>query len=79
LEPPDLAATDGIMDFQNLLVVLAEEERAFSSPQRIIKTLDSIQKLYEACARIHKENENSLSILSMDSGSDKAFDFSRYP
>ena len=34
-----------------------------------------MQKMYEGCARIHKENENGLSVVAIDSGGDKSFDF----
>ena len=70
---PNIRQVDGGNGLQSLSG-LGEERGAFSSPQRLVKALESMQKMYDACARIHHENENELSVISMDSGSDKSFD-----
>jgi hypothetical protein len=58
-----------------LSVVLIEDKKQFSSPERLVHVLDAISKLYSVYATINGEGENDLIVLACDSGSDKSFDF----
>lgn len=58
-----------------LTVILPEEGSEISSPERLIKVLESINLLYDAFAIIQNTNNNDLSVAAIDSGSDKSFDF----
>ena len=62
-------------DRSTLSVTIIEENHRFSSPARLIKVLDSISKLYEACAILTEQSPEGLSVIACDSGSDKSFDF----
>jgi len=58
-----------------LTVILPEEGNEISSPERLIKVLESINLLYDAFAIIQNTSNNDLSVAAIDSGSDKSFDF----
>lgn len=62
-------------DRSTLSVTIIEENHRFSSPARLIRVLDSISKLYEACAMLVEQSPEGLSVIACDSGSDKSFDF----
>jgi len=56
-------------------VIIIEDERQFSKPQRLTHTLEAIVNLYSVCATLENENDSDLTVLACDSGSDKSFDF----
>ena len=60
---------------QILTVILPENHREISSPERLIKALDSIQLFYNVFAKLEDVDSSELSIAAIDSGSDKSFDF----
>ncbi len=56
-------------------VILIEENGKFSSPKRVIETLEAVQLLYESVAILQNhQTEQQLILLACDSGSDKSFD-----
>lgn len=57
------------------LFVLEPEDNRFASPRRISESLESINLLYESCARIQGLEYDDLEIIFCDSGRDKLFDF----
>lgn len=57
-------------------ICLIEGEKDNSSPERIVKMLQSVSDLYEVLTFSFEKKESNLQILSIDSGSDKSFDFS---
>lgn len=57
-----------------LTLMLPEGEHEFSRPQRISEALMGVTYLYEAVATMESIPENSLLVLTCDSGSDKSFD-----
>ena len=71
----DKSLPDDLKGKEILTVILTEEDRNFSSPERITVILDSISKLYSAVAELKGLKAGDLSVLSCDSGSDKSFDF----
>lgn len=60
---------------QVLTVIVIEEAQQFSSPERLTKVLQSIDKLYKVCATLEDADSDSLSVVACDSGEDKSFDF----
>lgn len=60
---------------QLLTVVVIEEAKQFSSPERLQKMLGSINTLYEVCAILEDTPGEKLSVVACDSGEDKSFDF----
>lgn len=58
-----------------LTVILPEQDNEISSPERLIKVLDSISQLYNAFSVIENLSDSDLSVAAIDSGSDKSFDF----
>jgi hypothetical protein len=58
-----------------LTVILPEQNNEISSPERLIKALESIHLLYSAFAIIENTDSIDLSVAAIDSGSDKSFDF----
>lgn len=56
-------------------VIVLEEEERFSSPERLVTVLESIQMLYEASATMMGVPPAALSVVACDSGGDKSFDF----
>jgi len=57
-----------------LTVILPEVDREFSKPIRITEMIESINLFYDSIC-ILENTTNDLSIISIDSGSDKSFDF----
>lgn len=57
------------------LILFEDENKKRSSPRRISDSLESIELLYEACARMQGVTFDDLEVVSCDSGSDKLFDF----
>ncbi len=57
------------------LSTIVIEEQQKSTPERLIMVFQSIDNLYKACAQILDLPDTDLSVISCDSGSDKAFDF----
>lgn len=58
-----------------LNLIIIENNKEFSSPERVINSIDSISKFYNVSATLENESSNDLIILACDSGSDKSFDF----
>lgn len=56
-------------------VLVVEENDAFSSPARLVACLEGVQELYRGCAIIEDAKKQDLSVIALDSGSDKSFDF----
>lgn len=61
-------------EVSGITIILIEEKEQRSTPGRIIQALDSVCKLYEACAELEKLPTNDLAVVACDSGSDKSFD-----
>ena len=57
------------------LILFEDENKKRSSPRRISDSLESIELLYEACARMQGLPFDDMEVISCDSGSDKLFDF----
>lgn len=57
------------------LILFEDENKQRSSPRRIAESLESIELLYEACARMQGVPFDDMEVVSCDSGSDKLFDF----
>lgn len=64
-----------IKDNKILNIILPEEDKYYSSPDRIVKVLSSIQEFYNAFTIIYSDKSVNLSVVAIDSGSDKSFDF----
>lgn len=65
-------------EYQNkklLTVILPEDNNLTSTPERLIFVLDSVRSFYEVLSEVQGSHNNELSILAIDSGSDKSFDF----
>jgi hypothetical protein len=58
-----------------ITVILPETEKEVSNPERLIKILESINLFYKTLASIFGKPEHDLSVVAIDSGSDKSFDF----
>jgi hypothetical protein len=58
-----------------ITVSLPEIDDNFSSPDRLIESISSIKELYEVIAVLNELSTSDLSIIAIDSGSDKSFDF----
>jgi len=58
-----------------LTLILPESNEHFSSPQRLVLALQSIEEIYGAVALLHNHSESDLRLIGCDSGSDKSFDF----
>lgn len=56
-------------------VVLTDEGDALSTPERLVELLSSLSLIYKVIAEVSGVSENSLAVVSMDSGSEKSFDF----
>ena len=64
----------GYEGMEVITLLLAEDSKHLSSPQRLIDALESVQVFYEVCSTINGGSAEPLSVLSCDSGSDKSFD-----
>lgn len=62
-------------DMQILTINIYEAENTFSSPTRIVNTIESVNHFYYACAMLENKSPSTISIVACDSGSDKSFDF----
>lgn len=58
-----------------LSVVLPEASKTASHPERLIMTLQSVEQFYKSMAIILGNDQNDISVIAIDSGSDKSFDF----
>jgi hypothetical protein len=58
-----------------LSVIVIENENQHSKPERLSEALMSISLLYGVVADLEGINQNTLSVITCDSGSDKSFDF----
>lgn len=58
-----------------LSIVLVEDEGQRSTPDRLILALQAITEMYQAIATMEGESHSDLSVVAIDSGSDKSFDF----
>ena len=70
--PAERQPADGM---QQLEVIVIETGQQRSSPVRLITALEGVWLLYDAVAQMQKLAPNTLSVLSCDSGGDKAFYF----
>lgn len=62
-------------EMKTLSVTVFESGNIFSSPQRLVNVLESVDTFYTACAFMNDESPDTLSVVACDSGSDKSFDF----
>jgi hypothetical protein len=62
-------------DNEILTVILPEDDKKFSSPIRLSELINSIILIYQSFAIITNKSQDDLSVISIDSGSDKSFDF----
>lgn len=74
-ESDGVIETTPVKDKQLLTVILPEYENQTSHPDRLIKALESISLLYNSFSIILGESNSDLSVVAIDSGSDKSFDF----
>lgn len=58
-----------------LSVIVIEEGQRFSSPERLIEVLESVDTLYRMCSTMNGVPPEGLCVIACDSGSDKSFDF----
>ncbi|OBS37851.1 hypothetical protein SAMN05444507_112142 [Pseudomonas syringae] len=58
-----------------LSIVLIEDEGQRSTPDRLILALQAVTEMYQAIATLEGESHSDLSVVAIDSGSDKSFDF----
>ena len=58
-----------------ITVILPENQNQSSSPERLIKVLESINGFYRVVCTVEKIEDSTISITAVDSGSDKSFDF----
>lgn len=58
-----------------ITVILPEASNTASHPERLIKILQSIDQFYKSMAIILENDQYDLSVVAIDSGSDKSFDF----
>ena len=56
-------------------IILVDEAGKLSSPDRIIEMIQSIKSIYSVIAEINNYTGDDLSIVGLDSGSEKSFDF----
>lgn len=68
-------ARDGTPPEALLTLILPEAPHQHSKPERIAEAINGVTNLYEAIALLESAPENTLTVLSCDSGSDKSFDF----
>lgn len=66
--------TNGRKDFIIKTFILPDKDDLQTKPSRISQAFDGIYSIYRAIAKILNENENSVYVLRLDSGSDKGFD-----
>lgn len=72
---------DGVVEDTSLLnqsiltIILPEDKNEMSSPERLIKVLESVNLFYTSFSIILNEKNSDLSVAAIDSGSDKSFDF----
>jgi hypothetical protein len=60
---------------QLLTITLYEDKNALSSPTRVANAIESINHFYYACAMMGGESPSTISVVALDSGSDKSIDF----
>lgn len=58
-----------------LSILLVEDKGQRSTPDRLILALQGVTEIYQAIATMEGEAHSDLSVLAIDSGSDKSFDF----
>jgi hypothetical protein len=58
-----------------ITVILPEKDNESSHPNRLIKILESIGTFYSTISSLQDHKDNDLSVIAIDSGSDKSFDF----
>ncbi len=61
-------------DLEIQTVILTDEGGSFSSTQRLIELLTSVQDLYRIISEIEQVKSDSIAVIGMDSGSEKSFD-----
>lgn len=64
-----------VVSTENIVRVILPEDNLVSSPERLSNVLESISSFYEVYSIIYEVNKNELGVISLDSGSDKSFDF----
>ena len=70
-----LPADEQREDTQVLTVIVLEAEEQMSSPERLEKVLQSVNRLYSVCAAVAGVPDTRLSVVGCDSGGDKSFEF----
>lgn len=75
LQLPKEDRPESLRNKEILTIILHEEKNNVSTPERLIEALDAIKVIYETCSIIEKYPSNDLSVIAIDSGSDKSFDF----
>lgn len=68
-------ANTSIDNKEILSIILPEASKTASHPERLIMILQSIDLFYKSMAIILQKDQNDLSVVAIDSGSDKSFDF----
>lgn len=64
---------------EQLTLLVPERKQERSKPERIVSAIASVVLIYGALCRIEGIDENTLTLSSCDSGSDKSFDFTGVP
>jgi hypothetical protein len=59
-------------DASMFTVLLPEQPNHYSKPERLIAALESISQLYQVAAFVGNQNANTLEVVALDSGTDKA-------
>lgn len=62
-------------DMKLMSFVLPEENNQTSNPKRLIEALESVDHFHSVVISLNKYSNEDLSVASIDSGSDKSFDF----
>lgn len=70
-----LSTASNVLDKEIITVILPENDIMSSNPDRLIITLQSIESFYITMSILQNINFNDLSVVAIDSGSDKSFDF----
>ncbi len=60
---------------QFITMILPEDDGVTTSPDRLIRAIESVTGLYEVVSAVNYHDGTKLSIVSLDSGSDKAVTF----
>ena len=72
--PADTTASSNTVDDSIITIYLLEDYSGTSKVERITKSLNSVQSLYNFVAEVNDIEDRDLAVVSCDSGSDKSFD-----